>query len=247
MAKINRYGLSRTISEDLKREVRRRCGFGCVRCGLAYYDYEHFDPDFKDAKKHDANGITLLCMQCNQKRARKTLSAETVAKANLNPKCKQAGFAFESLDFGSDPIVVNFAGLVFRECAILLRIHDLDVLSFRSPEEPGQPMLLSGVFSDASGVSVLKIVDNVWYAGDTNWDVEVKGTLTTIRRGPGDIVLKFRVTPPRELSIEHINMNINGYYLVGGRDSLKFSEDGENWSLMRANNAYKCKVGVWFC
>lgn len=71
MAEKNKYGLSRYVPSDVRRIVRQRCGFGCVICGLSLYDYEHFAPYFKDAKSHDPDGITLLCMQSNQKEIEK--------------------------------------------------------------------------------------------------------------------------------------------------------------------------------
>ncbi|MHB0562224.1 hypothetical protein ACX3RA_15640, partial [Escherichia coli] len=63
MDNINKHGLSRRIPETIKRQIRQRCGFGCVICGFGFYDYEHFKPDFVDAKVHDPNGMTLLCSQ----------------------------------------------------------------------------------------------------------------------------------------------------------------------------------------
>ena len=50
---INKHGLPRTIPPDVKRAVRRACGFGCVICGLGIVDYEHVDPTFADALVHD--------------------------------------------------------------------------------------------------------------------------------------------------------------------------------------------------
>lgn len=64
----NQYGLSKHRPSSVEEEIRQRCGFGCVICGLCFYDYEHFNPDFKDARIHDPRGMTLLCMQCNQKK-----------------------------------------------------------------------------------------------------------------------------------------------------------------------------------
>jgi 5-methylcytosine-specific restriction endonuclease McrA len=32
------------IPEGVKREVRQRCGFGCVICGLPIYEYDHLVP-----------------------------------------------------------------------------------------------------------------------------------------------------------------------------------------------------------
>lgn len=50
---MNKHGLSRTIPEPVKREVRQACGFGCVFCGHALVEYEHVDPLFADARLHD--------------------------------------------------------------------------------------------------------------------------------------------------------------------------------------------------
>lgn len=244
MAHINKHGLGRTVPAAVKREIRSRCGFGCVICGLAYYDYEHFDPDFKEAKAHNPEGMTLLCMQCNQKRARGTLSVATVAAANVNPKCKKVGFASELFDFGPEPVEVTFAGVTFIDCKTLIQIGGIDLLSFSPPKELGGPVLLSGILADSSGSTTLKIVDNEWYAGDENWDVEVVGPQITIRRGPGDIALQIRVAPPHAISVEKIDMNFEGYFLRGDEKSLRISRDGRNWNTFSAIGMRGCGIGI---
>jgi len=40
----NKFGLSRTIPEAIKSQIRRDDGYGCVVCGNALYQYEHIDP-----------------------------------------------------------------------------------------------------------------------------------------------------------------------------------------------------------
>lgn len=146
MSDRNRFGLSRTIPSSVRREVRQRCGYGCVRCGLALYDYEHFDPEFKDADAHVANGITLLCMQCNQKKRRGMLSAESVRGANLAPRCLQQGYASEIFDFGPNSLTVAFAGVTFTDTPKLIVVNDIPILAVKPPEAPHQPFLLSGFF-----------------------------------------------------------------------------------------------------
>jgi hypothetical protein len=244
MAHINKHGLGRTVPAAVKREIRSRCGFGCVICGLAYYDYEHFDPDFKEAKTHNPEGMTLLCMQCNQKRARGTLSAETVARGNQNPKCKQVGFASELFDFGPEPVEVRFAGVTFYNCNVLIQIFGISLLSFSPPKEDGGPVLLSGFLADSSGATTLKIVENEWFAGDESWDVEVIGPQITIRRGPGDIALQIKVAPPHAISIQRIDMNFEGYFLQGDEESLRISRDGKNWSTFSAVGMRNCGIGI---
>ncbi|WNG79930.1 hypothetical protein C6A86_016810 [Mycobacterium sp. ITM-2016-00316] len=48
------------IPDPMKREVRQRCGFGCVICGHPIYEYEHMD-DYAVVKRHGVANITLLC------------------------------------------------------------------------------------------------------------------------------------------------------------------------------------------
>ncbi len=53
----NKHGLSRTIPEDVKRQVRQACGFGCVCCGFAIVTYEHIEPEFHNAESHDPENM----------------------------------------------------------------------------------------------------------------------------------------------------------------------------------------------
>lgn len=244
MAEKNIHGLGRYIPQEVRREIRKRCGFGCVLCGLAYYDYEHFDPDFKDAKEHNAQGMTLLCMQCNQKRARGTLSAATVARANENPKCKQQGFASEIFDFGVEPLKIIFAGSTFKNCTHILKIAGFSVLSIAPPEEPGSPMLLTGFFSDSTGATTLKIENNIFIAGDENWDVEIKGPVIKILRGLGDPALILRVQPPHGISVELIDMEFDGCKLKGDTETLNVWDGDRLMSTIRGFSAHNVTVGI---
>lgn len=244
MGERNKYGLGRTIPSEVKRIVRQRCGFGCVLCGLALYDYEHFDPDFKDALEHDPSGITLLCMQCNQKRNRRMLSVETVRKANLNPKCLAEGFANEAFDFGTDPMEIVFAGVSFTNCPTLIEINKFPILSIQSPEEFDQPYRLSGRFADATGEITLAIKDNVWAAGADNWDVECIGPRIVIRNGPRDISLVLKSEPPRRLIVEQLNMHFDGIWLRGRSEKLEISFDNKSWSSFSSCSMINCSVGI---
>lgn len=233
MSNRNKHGLGRTIGAEIKREVRRRCGFGCVICGLGFYDYEHFAPDFADALTHDPDGITLLCMQCNQKRNRKVLSAETVSRHNADPRCLKEGFANEWLDVSTDSVEVVFAGSTFTDCTHILNICGDNVLSILPPEFPGEPCRVSGLFADDTGATTLRIDNNQWLAGADNWDVEWIGKTLTIRKGPGDIVLVLKTLPPRKLIVERLSMHINGIHVAGNDKEMTFSRDGNKFVTIR--------------
>jgi hypothetical protein len=244
MGERNKNGLGRNIPAATKLEVRKRCGFGCVRCGLGFYDYEHFAPDFKDATKHDSAGITLLCMQCNQKRARGQLAAETVAQANASPRCLQVGFAREEWGFGHDPIVVAFAGVTFTDVPVLIAINGYPILSVQPPENGSSFYRLSGLFADSTGQTTLRIEGNEWFAGVDNWDVECVGNRITVRSGPRDLSLILRSEPPRRVVIERLNMSFDGFFLRGNEDVLEISHDNLKWSRFYTCEAIRCPTGI---
>ncbi|MEB0140322.1 MULTISPECIES: hypothetical protein [unclassified Undibacterium] len=245
MLNKNKYGLSRRIPNPIAREIRQRCGFGCVICGLAFYDYEHFDPDFANATEHNPAGMTLLCSQCNQKRARGRLSAEIVARHNANPKCKQQGYSSELFDFGLEPIRINFAGVSFFNCTHLIVVNGCPILTVTPPADAGQPVRLSGQFTDSKGRLTLKIQDNEFSVGSTNWDVDCIGPRITIRRGLGDISLVLKMNPPNELIIEILEMQSHGVFFRGNSDILEISRDGgRSWNSWSGCSISNCQVGI---
>jgi len=243
---VNKFGLSRKIPSGIRQEVRKRCGFGCVICGLGFYDYEHFAPDFSEAIEHNPLGMTLLCSQCNQKRARGRLSAITVAIANSNPKCLQKGFANELFDFGVEPIEVQFAGVKFYNCNYLIVVNDIPILVVAPPLETRQSVRLSGRFSNWQGRPTLIINDNAWQASTENWDVEVVGPRIKIRSGRGDISLIIKMEPPHRIVIEHLEMYFNGVYFRGNEKLLETSINGDGWSKFQQIDISHCRVGISF-
>jgi hypothetical protein len=93
MSKTNRQGLLRYIPDAVKRQVRQRCGFGCILCGNAIVQYEHVGPTFADASKHEADGITLLGPTHHAEVTSGMRSKRSVIAASANPKCLQRGFS----------------------------------------------------------------------------------------------------------------------------------------------------------
>ncbi|MDC7102434.1 hypothetical protein N6O11_21820 [Escherichia coli] len=244
MDNINKHGLSRRIPETIKRQIRQRCGFGCVICGFGFYDYEHFKPDFVDAKVHDPNGMTLLCSQCNQKRARGRLSAQTVEIADRNPKCLQAGFANEMFDFHNEPITVKFAGVTFHNCQNLIVVNEQPILSVTPSPIPHGPMLLSGIFCNSIGKETLLIDENEWKAKSDNWDVECTGPRITIRRGPGEFALVLKMEPPTGLIVERLDMLYEGVRMKGDKDLLEVSINGGPLHRWQSCSMSNCHTGL---
>ncbi len=89
MSERNQFGLPREIPGDVRRAIRKRCGFGCVICGAALYEYHHFNPAYVDAVEHNPNNIALLCGSHHDKATKGMLSDVTVREASLHPVCHQ--------------------------------------------------------------------------------------------------------------------------------------------------------------
>ncbi|MDW7674910.1 MAG: SEC-C metal-binding domain-containing protein [Bacillota bacterium] len=245
MAYTNKYGLSRDINEPIKREIRQRCGFGCIICGSAVYQYEHVDPPFAEAKVHDPNSIVLLCGGCHDRVTRGLLSKDTIKIKSANPKCKEQGFSFGPFDLGTispEIVIGTFKG---KNVKTLISIHGDDIFSVHLPTSSELPFLISAKLCDRDGKEILKISNNEWQTPSNNWDVEVIGTRITIRKKLGDILLVIRSEPPYRLIVEKMDMEHKGTRIC--------CKEGENIEVTTSSGQIfkssetvvsDCKVGI---
>ena len=204
--KDNKNGLGRYISADTRRQVRQRDGFGCVKCGSGFYQYDHLGVEFAEADLHDPDKIVLLCGGCHDRKTRGNLSTETILQHAKNPKCKQKGFSWGAFDIGGKSPEVILGTLTVNSSQNLLRIHGEDVFSIAPPESEGQPYRVNAKFYDKKGRLTLEIIDNETRAAITNWDVELEGPRLTIRSRLREFDLAIRTEPPHRLVIERLDM-----------------------------------------
>ena len=147
----NQYGLPRDIPDDIKRAVRKRCGFGCVICAGSVIDYEHFDPEFSRARQHIAAGITLLCPGCHAKKTRNLLSTRRVREADQNPAARHTRYAFSEIEGTAGRPVIKLAGMTLRNCETPLEVRGIPVLKFEGSEAESSPYLLTASFFNLQG------------------------------------------------------------------------------------------------
>jgi hypothetical protein len=242
----NKHGLSRDIPADVKRIVRKACGFGCVICGSGIVEYEHVDPEFSEAVRHDASGIALLCPQCHSKVTTKLWSKSKVSKAMSNPACLQSGFSREFFDIGDGHPELRFGGVTLTNCPTPIQVAGMPLFSIQVPEEPGGPFRLSGFFTDSSANLSLIIRENEWIANTNNWDVEVSGGAITIREAPGKIHLRLVADPPSGLVVDRLEMRLAQHTFRANGDWLEveFPHGGiAEWTGCAADG---CAVGMAF-
>src|SRR5680860_323928 len=115
----NKYGLSRNIPADVKRQIRKECGFGCVICGGAFITYEHIDPTFAEAREHDPEKMTLLCGGCHFRVTKGIWSKEKVRSAKKAPITFKNGGAKDAFDF-RDPFELFVGSNHFQDVGCIV-------------------------------------------------------------------------------------------------------------------------------
>ncbi|VXB44481.1 conserved hypothetical protein [Pseudomonas sp. 8O] len=247
MTKIfNAFGLSRDIPADIKRQVRQRDGFGCVVCGLGIVQYEHVDPEFKDARTHDPNCIALLCPQCHAKVTTRMWSKARVKLAMRSPKCKQLGYTREFFDFSDGHPALKFGGMLLSNCPTPIEVSGKPLFRIKPPELPEEPFLFSGLFTDSEGNISLEIEDNEWKAYSNAWDVEVKGSTITIREAHRVFHLILSVSQPNTIVVERLNMTLGGLQFEANGDFLRVTFPHGGVSEFTSCLADNCMVGMAF-
>lgn len=241
----NKYGLSRDIPAPIKREVRQRCGFGCVKCGMSVYEYEHLDPEFSEAKKHDPNGIVLLCGGCHSLKTRRMLSVETIKKHAENPFCKREGMSSAWFDISDTHPEITLGNLSCIDIKSLINIDGESIFSIEPPEEPGSPFRINAFLVNKKGEEILRIDNNEWKTPTTNWDVDVVGPRITIRNGLRDIALILRVEAPKSLIVERLEMLHRGVSIKcqEGHDLEIITQDGAKLTSGGAS-LIGCSIGI---
>lgn len=186
------------IPEVTKREVRRRCYFGCIICGLPVWEYDHIVP-YAVVGEHKADNIVLLCRLHHGEKTAARLSQDTLLHFVRNPANSQGSrsaahrFLMRSqraeLVAGSNVCRFDFGASGGRFDAI--RVGALPVLGLTN--EAGQ-LLLDVVMMDAVGNDILRIDRGELTIDPGVWDYRFSGPRFEVRGGPGMVVLSMQVT-----------------------------------------------------
>lgn len=207
---VNRHGLKRSeLSADIKREVRQRCGFGCVVCRSFIVQYHHFDPPFADAVAHRAEGITLLCGGCHDKVTRGVWSDEMIEKAN-DAALKHRPNAREEINL-ADPIYLVLGTMIFIGSGPLIRIGD-DCL-FEVCFKDDEARLNARFFDEDNKPTVIIQENELEFCADA-WDVEAVGRRLVVRRGPHDVVFKAQLLPPHGIYVRSFNVRMHRWRIA---------------------------------
>jgi len=224
----NKHKLPRSVPAEVRRTLRKEAGFGCVKCGRAFGEYEHIDPEFADAKVHDPAKMAFLCKACHGEVTAGRATKQSVWDAKRAPFCKASKMSWGPLAFGS--LYSRIGNLEFVDCRVLLRVCGEDLLKIEPPEEDGGPIRVSVTIYDGANLS-LKIEDNAFVIGGENWDVEIVGQVLTIKKALREPSLIYRFNPSGGIVIDRIAMRYKG---------IKVNVDREQVSIGTAS----CKISA---
>ncbi len=232
----NKHKLSRTIPNSIKYIIRKEAYYGCVSCGIAIYEYEHIDPPFQEAKKHDSEKMTILCPTCHAKVTRGFTSKDTVWKWKNEPWGKKNGYCHESFNISSDNFAIWLGASKIEKLEKILTIDDECLLSIKPPQEEGSPFLLSAAFYDNQEKKILEIIDNEWRAGSDVFDICCVSGKIGIRQD-GKFVLKIICFPPNQIAIELVDMVYKG---------LKIKSDLNLFEIIKPDGTRAVSIGHCF-
>ena len=234
----NKYGLGREIPASIKREVRKRDGFGCVFCAVPIIEYEHVDPTFIEAKEHKSSGITLLCPTCHAKVTKNQISKELVKQAMANPAALKNGQVRDELRFTDNHPTVVVGGATFRECIIPIQFRDHEIISIKREDDK---FFLNANLWDRNGRKTLKIVNNEWTTFNENiWDLTIVGNTITIHEKERLPALIFKIENNNTFRIERIDMVIDGCKISGNANVLEV-----NGIRMMSCSMNRCHIGMF--
>lgn len=233
------------IPAEIKREVRQRCGFGCVICGFPLYEYEHM-MEWAEVQRHVADEITLLCREHHGMKTNGLLPKEDVLKANSNPYNLQKGVSKNVMLYYSGKDVAfylgdscfKFEGLPNNAFFAPLVIDGLAMVGFRVEDDK---LLLNFVAFDEFNKPILNIVDNELVYDSTQWDVEWVAQKLTVREAKGKILLQLQFEPPGVIRFSKGRVLRNGVEFLVGKN---FFFNTNNSNFFGSINTVNCTVGI---
>lgn len=236
---------SRNIPLPIQREVRQRCGFGCVICGLPLYEYEHME-EWAVVQRHVAEEITLLCDQHHREKTGGLLPKQMVREANANPfnlrKDCQKPYTFHfagnhaEIELGSNTFTCENQGYNTSFAPIV--IDNLPLLGFVIADDH---LLFNLVAFDEMNEKILHIKNNQLLYATMPWDIQLVGRKLTVREAHRKILIEIEFCPPNKVIINRGRFLLNGVEVLLSPERLMITN---NAMILSKVSAVNCPVGL---
>jgi hypothetical protein len=243
--------VTREIPAEMKRTIRKRCGFGCVVCGHPIYEYHHMI-EWSIVKEHKEEEITLLCDNHHKQVHKNLLPTSIVRKFNSKPY---------NLDRGeSSPMPLYFQGSLFKviignneyiaddspepifnekvpSCLLMIDMVPIIYIKFEDDQ-----ILLTIKLYDKNNKLVLRIIDNELIYSTGHWDITFIKNRLTLLEGKRQITLGIEFSPPSQVHVYNGKIFLNGLELNITRHDLKIVNYN---GVVRDNHIRRSKIGLY--
>lgn len=233
------------IPQGIQREVRQRCGFGCVICGNPLYDYDHM-VNYSVTKRHIASELTLLCGNHHRDKTGKRMPLEKVLKANANPhnlkNNRTSPYQIEQFFGNSGTIIFGTIAFPFKDNGsgnfmIPLIVDGIPIIKFTLENSE---IFLDFVIFDKYNVPILVVKRNELTFKIGFWDITYIGTTLKIRQGSRDIYLEIDFRYPNTVEIKRMKLFCNSKEFTINKHGFIY----ENRKIKLANFSIIAQVGI---
>lgn len=236
---------SRNIPLPIQREIRQRCGFGCVICGMPLYEYEHME-EWAAVQRHVAEEITLLCDQHHREKTAGLLPKDVVREADKAPFNLKSGV--------SKPYDLHFSGK-HAEVIIGGNSFTCDDEGYGTIMVPisvdGAPLigliladahlLLNLAIFDEYNAPILHIKNNQLCYSVSPWDIQLVGTSLTVREAQRKLLIEIEFQPPDKVVIARGRFLKNGVEILVRPSNILITN---NSTLLSGCQAHNCHGGL---
>lgn len=236
---------SRNIPLPIQREVRQRCGFGCVICGMPLYEYEHME-EWALVKRHVADEITLLCDQHHREKTNRLLPKEVVRKANTEPFNLREGVSKPYLlHFSGEEAIVEIGGNTFSwvdqgygTAMVPISVDGTPLIGLILAD--GHFLLNLVIFNEYNS-PVLHIKNNQLIFKPVAWDIQLVGTTLTVRENHRKILIEIEFCPPNKVIFKRGRFLRNGVEILVRPTNILIAN---NSTIIKGCSAINCFGGL---
>lgn len=210
----NKHDLSRYIPTDVKEQIRKDAGFGCVFCGCVLVEYEHIEPEFNDALEHDPTKMTILCPMCHDKVTKKILSKNHVWAAKENPKGLEQGYVNDMLFSKADELEFLLGNMRTSNMGIAISLYGKPLFWFEESVNEEEAYTICCIFHGKDSSPIAYINRNEYIALVKNQDIVSVGARLTISDKTNGCILEISREGGEPLHIKKLYTQFYGTKLI---------------------------------
>lgn len=185
------------IPEAIKRQVRKECYFGCVLCGMPFFQYDHIT-EYSENPIHEVSNLALLCPNHHSAKSTHKLTEERVREARLSPynanRPFTSGLRIEASRTIEIKLGSNTSHFVFQNGNGKHNAIWVNGKSFLTLHATDHWLSISMLLTDSSGNPLLHVENGELSLATTAWDYSYTGSNIKIRTAPGELILDLDLT-----------------------------------------------------